>query len=143
MLNFKVGDKVRCITNVERYSSEFKLGDEFIVIDIDNSSDGTPIYRAPSRRGIYEVDLQLVTSDPFNKLKGGITKMTKKLIQVIVVNADTGAIVKDKTVSAKDTTEAILKAFDVKGDNLVVKTIEVMSYEETPKPVEVVMTKKD
>ncbi len=79
---------------------------------------------------------------PLTDLKGGSKKVEKKIINVLVVDKKTGKEVKNENVVAVDTTSALLKAYKIDSESLFIKTTEVGSYQEEPKPVEVVMSNK-
>jgi L-rhamnose isomerase len=137
-MDFKNGDRVRRIVGEH---NGFRAGDTGTIIniytrEIDVDGKGSVV-------GNDMNNLELISyKDPLTDLKGGSKKVEKKIINVLVVDKKTGKEVKNENVVAVDTTSALLKAYKIDSESLFIKTTEVGSYQEEPKPVEVVMSNK-
>jgi hypothetical protein len=133
---YKIGDKLKVIESMGSYA----VGAILSVASLDSGCTH-PVYRDSYGIGVYEHYLKPIVEDPFNQLKGGAKPMEKKLVQVLVINTKTGALIKDEKIVAVNEQSALLSAFGVKdSDNLKVTTSVLSTFEEAPKPVEVVNT---
>jgi hypothetical protein len=131
-MEFKVGDKVRCVTDVERYSSHCKKGDIFTIDHFDGD-----LVRHKERWGIYFADLELVSNNSNFKEN----KMEKKVFNVLVVDKKTGKQTKNESVVAISSQDALLKAFDVDAENVFVDIKEVGKFE-VNEPVQAIIVKE-
>ncbi len=138
-MEFKVGDKVRRIKNLDgNYwrsccKSSGKTGNEiFEVIKVNDKG----IYL----KDLKEYDFGFVNFELVNS-KSLQETMEKKIYKVLVINKKTGDTDKNQVVTAENEQSAILKAFGVDVENVFIKITEEGSYTED-KPVTAVLVKE-
>ena len=143
--NFKVGDRVKKVSESTDYRKSIKIGatgtfkgfhscdKDYVAVEWDVSPDSIDRSNCEGRcsesnGGWMEIcDITLIQETPSKD----VNKMdTKKIYSVLILNKKTGETTKDVKVTADNEQEAILKTFGVDAKNTFIKIEELGSYEE-------------
>lgn len=136
MGKFNVYDRVR-VSNSNTFNPEHN-GKKGTILNIDGTNKPYLLDFDDGSDGWVQI-IELVESKQ-NSPSKNTTMTTKTIYQVLVVNKKTGVAEKEKTLSADNEQQAILKTFGVDAENTFIKVTEVGSYEED-KPLKAIIEK--